>query len=93
MTDQSEQLTIDEELETFDEWMRGLPVDESDQGDDEEIWERGAAPAASRPPLGRVVPEIRPTSTPWKQRCRPLTLRGIGRRWAEGPNSFEGFWS
>ena len=71
MTDQPKQLTIDEELETFDEWVRGLPVDESDQGDDEELWERGAAPAASRPPLRRVVPEIRPTSTPGSSGADP----------------------
>jgi hypothetical protein len=33
---QPEQLTIDEELETFGDWVRGLPIGDDDQGDDEE---------------------------------------------------------
>jgi hypothetical protein len=43
VTEQPDQLTIDEELQTFDEWVRGLPVSRmrntlraGDEGDDDE---------------------------------------------------------
>jgi hypothetical protein len=35
MTNPPEQLTIDEQLETFDEWVRGLPTGDDVQGDEE----------------------------------------------------------
>jgi hypothetical protein len=88
VTEQPEQLTIDEELETFDEWVRGLPIGDDDQDDD---GERGAACGTLPPALGECCQRFAPPRPLWKQRRRPPTLRGIGSRWAEGPNSFEGF--
>jgi hypothetical protein len=36
VTEQPDQLTIDEELETFDDWVRGLPTGDGDDGEEPE---------------------------------------------------------